>query len=375
MPRRKKNSSATADKPSDPPRRSTRTSRKTSFFDDDPLDNAATQNPTHIENPDKSIEMKDYQEEEKSNTINVRSTPAKSPIDDSPPTTDNGNLPQKRRVKFISTPKESEDVIMRDAGQDGEADELSNDRPASKKAKGAVREPQRKGKSKYDNPEEMLTNPRAPLANVNLRDLLCSRKAWEILSPEEKERVLSKFPTDGKEILDKGTENARPNIPSLQNNDNFRNDISQYQEHLRKGWHDPEWIRQAQAAHAKHIVGAYNEYLDARFEDDWGMPPPLSDEQTQEQPGSTIVPLTKEGLEQVFGKKKKRRKGKLHRRVEQMDTIAEEDEASRNHEPMEGVEGEADQAVAAPEEVVPMEKASDDDSLVAHDGHGKDSTP
>jgi hypothetical protein len=75
-------------------------------------------------------------------------------------------------------------------------------------------------------------------------------------------------------VLDTGTDKARPNVAALKNNNNFRHDIARYQEDLREGRHDPEWIRQAQAAHRKRALGIYDEYLAARFEEDWGMQMP-----------------------------------------------------------------------------------------------------
>ena len=48
-----------------------------------------------------------------------------------------------------------------------EEDELAAERPAIKIIK--VTESTRKGRSKYDRPEEMLTNPRSPLVNAKLR--------------------------------------------------------------------------------------------------------------------------------------------------------------------------------------------------------------
>lgn len=169
---------------------------------------------------------------------------------------------------------------MPDASND-EEDELAGEAPASKKIKPIIikqinKSPAtaRKGKSKYDNPDEMLTNPRAPLATAKLRDLLCSSRAWDALTPAEQQQILAKFPDD-KEVADAGTARARPDVAALRNNDNFRHDAAQYQTNLAKGWHDPEWIHQAQAAHRKREIGAYAEYLAARFRDDWGveMPP------------------------------------------------------------------------------------------------------
>lgn len=69
---------------------------------------------------------------------------------------------------------------------------------------------------------------------------------------------------------------------ALRNNDNFRHDVAQYQEDLRKGWHDPEWIRQAQAAHRKREAGEYNEYLATRFKEEWGIPLPDQDKENGE---------------------------------------------------------------------------------------------
>lgn len=117
----------------------------------------------------------------------------------------------------------------------------------------------------------LLTSSLHPLT----QDLLCSAKAWDLLNPEERKQVLAKFP-DQREILrdSSGSEEARPNVASLKNNNNFRHDITRYQDNLAKGKHDPEWIRQAQDAHRKRELGMYEEYLAARFEEDWGIKMP-----------------------------------------------------------------------------------------------------
>ena len=102
---------------------------------------------------------------------------------------------------------------------------------------------------------------------------------------EEKKRVLAKFPgnSDGDgggaggeeaESTNTTTTTAGPDITSLRNNDDFRHDVARYQDDLGKGKHDPEWIRQAQEAHRHRVLGFYDEYLAARFEEDWGMPMP-----------------------------------------------------------------------------------------------------
>ncbi|RYP50176.1 hypothetical protein DL769_010990 [Monosporascus sp. CRB-8-3] len=169
----------------------------------------------------------------------------------------------------IKTPIKSQAYVAGPGDKD--EDELAAEQPAIKIIK--VSDSARKNRSKYDKPEEMLTNPKSPLASTRLRDLLCNPKAWDLLGPQERKQVLAKFP-DQQEILDAGTEDARPDVASLRNNNNFRHDAARYQDNLRKGKHDPEWIRQAQAAHSKREMGGYDEYLATRFEEEWGMKMP-----------------------------------------------------------------------------------------------------
>ncbi|KAI1096969.1 Asx homology domain-containing protein [Rostrohypoxylon terebratum] len=282
MAPRKKNAGAPATDPGEPTRRSTRNTRNTrntgntkkpspvptpaivdSSEDEISSTRANVSMPTGTENSPR---------DEPGDVITVCTTRSKSYASSRPST---ANSDAASRPGVISTPATKRDVIMVDAGDDEWEDELSGQGPALKKTKSVQNTPtsSRKSKSKYDNPDEMLTNPRAPLARVNLRDLLCSSRAWDVLTPEERKSVLDKFP-DQEEVIDDGTENARPNILALRNNDNFRHDVAQYQEDLRKGWHDPEWIRQAQAAHRKREAGEYNEYIATRFQEEWGIPLP-----------------------------------------------------------------------------------------------------
>ncbi|KAI1504152.1 Asx homology domain-containing protein [Biscogniauxia marginata] len=173
---------------------------------------------------------------------------------------------------------------------DDEDELVDGTQPAVKKPKVIIKQSEsrpmgtKRGKSKWDDPEEMLTNPNAPLAKAKLRNLLCSSRAWDILSTEEKQQILSKFP-DQQEILEPGTEDARPNVASLRNNNNFRHDVARYQEDLAQGRHDPEWIRQALAAHRKRELGLYNVFLERRFVEDWGMKMLSRPSQTQAGPG------------------------------------------------------------------------------------------
>ncbi|KAI0188712.1 Asx homology domain-containing protein [Astrocystis sublimbata] len=162
------------------------------------------------------------------------------------------------------------------ADDDGKPDDLS-DQASTEKQKANPKPTKRvlirKSRSKWDNPDEMLTAQNAPLAEADLRDLLCNPGAWDGLSSEEKEKILAKFP-DNAEVLDPDTPEARPNIAALRSNDDFRHDIARYKEGLSKGFHDAEWIQQAQAAHRLRKLGSYEEFMAEDFEEKWGLPMP-----------------------------------------------------------------------------------------------------
>jgi hypothetical protein len=100
--------------------------------------------------------------------------------------------------------------------------------------------------------------------------MLLHPSAWDALSPEEKNEVLALFP-DGDHVLDSGKDNARPDIVALKSNNNFRHDCKRYTERLESGFHDPEWLGQAWAAHERRRAGDFDEYLAQKFEDDWGV--------------------------------------------------------------------------------------------------------
>ncbi|KAK3327565.1 Asx homology domain-containing protein [Cercophora scortea] len=127
----------------------------------------------------------------------------------------------------------------------------------------------------------VFTDTRSPLAYANLREMLLLPEAWDLLTPEEKADILSKFPDD-RHILNAGTPESCPNRESLRNDDNFRHDCARYCENIAQGRHDEEWLEQAWVAHQRHVRGDFDEHLQKRFEEDWGVKPPS--EQLNEHP-------------------------------------------------------------------------------------------
>lgn len=160
-------------------------------------------------------------------------------------------------------------------------------RPAAKKTKTAVDR-----KAKKWEPDFVTTNSKSPLvtnsvdlrvsslhatiihifgvpiANLESKTLLLQPAAWDVLSADDKQEILSFFPANV-HILDPNTPNARPNVTSLSSNDTFRHDAEEYVSNISKGMHDPEWLRQAWVAHQRRATGEFDEFYIRKVEVDW----------------------------------------------------------------------------------------------------------
>ncbi|KAG6356719.1 hypothetical protein INS49_014593 [Diaporthe citri] len=117
-------------------------------------------------------------------------------------------------------------------------------------------------------PEYVTQSKQSPLVNKDLRALLLHPQAWDVLGDEDKKELLALFP-DTRHILNANTPDARPNIMSLQNDDNFRHDTEEYVSNLKAGMHDPAWLQDAWAAHEARASGQFDEYYIRKLEVDW----------------------------------------------------------------------------------------------------------
>ncbi|KAK3297524.1 ASXH domain-containing protein [Chaetomium fimeti] len=145
---------------------------------------------------------------------------------------------------------------------------ISHNPGSTKKPRQVAPTPRKSAQDKKWEAPFVYTDSKSPLANADLRAILLHPLAWDILTPEEKQDVLAKFP-DGTHLLNAGTQDARPNPVSLRNDDNFRYDCARYCENIQLGRHDEEWLSQAWVAHEKHQRGDYDQFLRERFEEDW----------------------------------------------------------------------------------------------------------
>ncbi|KAL7945499.1 Asx homology domain-containing protein [Trichoderma barbatum] len=160
--------------------------------------------------------------------------------------------------------------------------------PAAKKA----RTPK---KPKWD-AENILKDPKSPLATANLRSILCNPLTWAALDQDEKAEILALFPDKG-HILDSGTEDARPNFGSLMNDDSFRYDCAVYTENIAQGRHDPEWLASAWSAHERRKAGEFDKYLGDKLEEEWGVEIPEDMKIRREMPEAEQRAEAEKGLE------------------------------------------------------------------------------
>lgn len=97
--------------------------------------------------------------------------------------------------------------------------------------------------------------------------------AWDALDKEERDAILSLFPDD-QHILAAGTDQAQPDFVSLMNDDSFRHDCTAYVENIAQGRHDVEWLESAWSAHQRRKIGDFDEHLEKKFEEEWGVDVP-----------------------------------------------------------------------------------------------------
>lgn len=139
-------------------------------------------------------------------------------------------------------------------------------RPAAKPASTVTIK--RTAKARKWDAENIVIDPKSPLAKADLRRLLANPMAWDILDATDKAEILALFP-DKEHILDPESENARPNLMSLMNDDTFRHDCATYTENIALGHFDPEWLASAWSAHERRKLGDFDEHLADKFEAEW----------------------------------------------------------------------------------------------------------
>ncbi|KLU89932.1 hypothetical protein MAPG_08899 [Magnaporthiopsis poae ATCC 64411] len=190
-----------------------------------------------------------------------RKTPrATTPAKTAATTAESGSPPPAKKPRAGAAPAKAVKVAVKSA--------------ASKIAKPVLTAAQRRKKARWMAPS-VYTSTRSPLADANkvdLRSVLCHPSAWDGLSAAQQAKLLAVMPA--RFVKDAGTPAARPDALALSNSDDFRHDCARYVGNIRNGRHDPEWIRQAREAHDRRAAGDFDDYLRAKFKEDFDVDPP-----------------------------------------------------------------------------------------------------
>lgn len=68
-----------------------------------------------------------------------------------------------------------------------------------------------------------------------------------------------------------GTADARPDLGSLLNDNNFRHDCARYAENMANGWHEEQWLWEAWEAWERRRAGEFDGVLERGVEEEWGV--------------------------------------------------------------------------------------------------------
>ncbi|OBR11890.1 Proline-rich early nodulin [Colletotrichum higginsianum IMI 349063] len=231
-----------------------------------------------------------------------------------PGASDCKDLPRRAREDSPDQPSTSLEHITLDSPITGT--ELANMRRSARNSNKprpvAVTSPSRPAKRKITTrvvkkepkwtAAKLLTDPKSPLASADLRTILCQPAAWDILSKEERAEIIALLPA-GTRILDPGTDDARPDLDALRNDNNFRHDCATYTNNIAQGKHDPEWLEQAWAARERRRAGDFDGYLKQKFEDEWSceLPEGFRPKRDGDKPAKGVAVAEEEGKAEAGG--------------------------------------------------------------------------
>lgn len=126
---------------------------------------------------------------------------------------------------------------------------------------------------RFRDPKLLLQHPNSPLVYCNLIQLLQQPMAWDSLSRQQQEHLLSFLPRGTEAIPSSLNADAKlPNIAVdiLRSNESFQADVRFFQEDLSAGRYDPQWIADAVEAGRKRKEGVFDSWKEKEREAFWG---------------------------------------------------------------------------------------------------------
>lgn len=94
------------------------------------------------------------------------------------------------------------------------------------------------------------------------KDLLLAPGSWNRLGEADRQTILAKLP-NGYQL------DGKPDVASLTNDNNFRDDCSQYYNSIRDGHLTENWLTKAWKAHYKDVRGDFKKHLFNAFMDNF----------------------------------------------------------------------------------------------------------
>lgn len=166
-------------------------------------------------------------------------------------TTRSGRTPKPTPNASNITPKKRPTVKKRAAHEDMSEDELTPI-PKSKSARKSSNatatniSPTRTIPKSWQSPS-IITSSRSPLTRIDLTALLQTDAAWTVLDSEAQLRLLTLLGIQDPEKLSGGKyRNYAAGL--FEEGEALRNDVMRFEDHLRDGRLDPEWLAEAEEA-------------------------------------------------------------------------------------------------------------------------------
>lgn len=118
----------------------------------------------------------------------------------------------------------------------------------------------------------------------HLQIVLAQPDSFSCLSDTEKELLVSLLPKDAEgrtlHMQNSGTPEGAVDARFLRSDVDFLNGVSRFQEDIREGRLDDEWLRQGVVAHEERKAGNFDDFKDNEYESFWGHKQKLSHDVT-----------------------------------------------------------------------------------------------
>ncbi|MCJ1401400.1 hypothetical protein MMC11_004613 [Xylographa trunciseda] len=110
---------------------------------------------------------------------------------------------------------------------------------------------------------DRLFTSKSKLPDVELHKALSRSEAWDTLTEEEKAELRKLLPES---VMTNGT----PNEDFLRYSPDWREGVRVFQDEVRSGRHEREWLEEAHEARRERTAGLFDKHKDEEFEEFWG---------------------------------------------------------------------------------------------------------